>query len=142
MPNAESNQAPCFIDTNIFLYAFIESQSEEKSVVAGKLIQNKAISISTQVINEVCVNLLKKAGFSEENIRLLIDSFYDRYTVVELSKELLLKASELREQHQFSYWDSLIVSSALYSEATILYSEDLHDGLVVENRLRIVNPFK
>ena len=54
----------------------------------------------------------------------------------------MLKASALREQHAFSFWDSLIVASALATNATVLYSEDMQDGLVVEKRLRIVNPFK
>jgi predicted nucleic acid-binding protein len=53
----------------------------------------------------------------------------------------MLSASELRETWQFSFWDSLIVSSALAGGAEILYSEDMSDGLSVENRLRISNPF-
>jgi predicted nucleic acid-binding protein len=48
----------------------------------------------------------------------------------------------LREQYAFSFWDSLIVSSALHAEAAVLYSEDMQDGLVVEKRVRIINPFK
>ena len=98
--------------------------------------------MSTQVINEACVNLIKKAHFSEQQIQQLIESFYAKYIVVELSKPLLLKASALRGQHALSFWDSIIVASALSTKATVLYSEDMQDGLVVENRLRIVNPFK
>jgi predicted nucleic acid-binding protein len=54
----------------------------------------------------------------------------------------LRTASVLREQYAFSFWDSLIVSSALQADAVILYSEDMQDGLVVENRVRIIDPFK
>jgi predicted nucleic acid-binding protein len=72
----------------------------------------------------------------------LIESFYAKYRVVELRTALLLKASALREQYALSFWDSLIVSSALHAEAAVLYSEDMQDGLVVENRVRIINPFK
>ncbi len=72
----------------------------------------------------------------------LIESFYAKYLVMELSKPLLLKASALREQYAFSFWDSLIVSSALSADASALYSEDMQDGLVIEDRLRIINPFK
>ena len=59
-----------------------------------------------------------------------------------MSKALLLKASALREQYTFSFWDSTIVSSALHAGASVLYSEDMQDGLVVENRMRIINPFE
>jgi predicted nucleic acid-binding protein len=72
----------------------------------------------------------------------VIESFYAKYLVVELNKPLLLKASALRAQCAFSCWDSTIVASALYSDAAVLYSEDMQDGLVVENRVRIINPFK
>lgn len=43
--------------------------------------------------------------------------------------------------YRFSYWDSLIVSSALTEGATLIYSEDMQNGLKVENQLRIINPF-
>lgn len=59
-----------------------------------------------------------------------------------VDKTTLLKASVLRERLQLSFWDSLIVSSALLGSAEILYTEDMADGLLVENRLRITNPFK
>jgi predicted nucleic acid-binding protein len=90
----------------------------------------------------VCINLIKKAQFSEQPVQQLIESFYAKYIVVELSKPLLLKASALREQYVFSFWDSLIVSSALSADALALYSEDMQDGLVVEDRLRDHQPLQ
>jgi predicted nucleic acid-binding protein len=123
------------------LYAFIASQDLSKSEIAKDLIQQGAIVISPQVINEVCVNLLKKAQVGESNTRLLINSFYSKYRVEAIDRDLLLNSSELREKWQFSFWDSLIVSSAPRSGAEVLYTEDMSDGLVVENRLTITNPF-
>ena len=133
----------CFIDSNIWLYAFIETQDTDKSGVAKSVIQNRniAITVSTQIINEVCVNLIRKAHFSEKKIRELVESFYNKYNVLEISKENLLKASEIREHHNFSFWDSLILASALYASAEIFYSEDMQDGFVIE-KMRIVNPLK
>lgn len=56
----------CFVDSNIWLYAFISNPEEEQKLeTAKKIIQTKNIAISTQVINEVSVNLIKKAKFSE-----------------------------------------------------------------------------
>ena len=89
----------------------------------------------------MCVNLVKKAGFDEVAIQSLIGSFYSRYEVAESSQELLIRASHLRSKHHFSFWDSLIVTSALAAGATILYSEDMSNGLDVDGQLRIVNPF-
>ena len=132
----------CFIDTNVWLYAFMASADPRKRQLAHALIRReRQIVVSTQVVNEVAVNLLKKAAFGEEQLRALIRSFYRRYQVVAFDAGMLGHASELRERQQLSFWDSLIVASALASGAQTLYSEDMQDGLIVEGRLTIVNPF-
>ncbi len=131
----------CFIDTNIWLYAFISSDDHRKTKTAKHLVEGRAIVTSSQVINELCVNLLKKANLREDEISGIIASFYNRYDVVEFSRDLLLQASNLRCDYNFSYWDSLIVSCALHAGARLLYSEDMHNGLVVDKSLEIINPF-
>jgi predicted nucleic acid-binding protein len=138
----DTEPASCFVDTNIWLYAFVAGDDRRKSARAKSLLEaSRAVIVSPQVINEVCVNLIKKAQFSEPQVQQLIESFYAKYVVVEVSKALLLKASALREQYAFSFWDSTIVASALQAGASVLYSEDMQAGLVVENRVRIINPF-
>ena len=136
------NPTRYFIDTNIWLYAFIESKEKEKTVKAKQVIDSREIVISTQVINELSVNLLRKADFAEEQLRELITDLYDTYLIVELDRTVQLTASTLRERYQFSFWDSSVVASALLSGAQVLYSEDMHDGLVVEGKLTIRNPMK
>lgn len=130
-----------FLDTNVWLYALIRSGEPLKTEIARQLIQSETIVTSSQVINEICVNLLKKTDLREDNISRIITSFYNRYHVVEFSADILLGASALRSKYNFSFWDSLIVSSALHSKAELLYTEDMHNGLLVENTLRIVSPF-
>lgn len=143
MTEADKKDKICFVDSNIWLYAFIDTQNADKLSIAKSVIKNKDISItvSIQIINEVCVNLIKKANFSEEKIRELIESFYNKYDVIGIEREIILKSSEIRAQHNFSFWDSLIFASALYVGAEILYSEDMHGGFVID-KTRIVNPFK
>ncbi len=131
----------CFVDTNIWLYAFIESEDSHKQVRAKTIVQDNEVILSTQVINEVCVNLLKKTPLAEPDIQALIVSFYSHYTVVEFDQDTLTKASILREQYPFSYWDSLIVASALAARCSLLYTEDMQHGLQVENKLILQNPF-
>jgi predicted nucleic acid-binding protein len=138
----DTEPSGCFVDTNIWLYAFVEGDDPRKSTRAKTLLEaSRVVIVSPQVINEVCVNLIKKAQFSEPQVQQLIESFYAKYIVVEVSKALLLKASALREQYAFSFWDSTIVSSAVHAGASVLYSEDMQAGLVVENRVQISNPF-
>jgi predicted nucleic acid-binding protein len=132
-----------FIDTNIWLYAFITSQDPHKTQRAQNLIQvSSAIVISIQVINEVCVNLIKRENFTEKQIRNIISDFYNTYAVIELDQTILLMASALRDQYSLSYWDGLIVACAFISGASTLYSEDMQDGLTVNRQLKIINPLK
>jgi len=100
------------------------------------------IFTNPQVINEVCINLIRKEKFSETDIRDVIDDFYTLHQVITVTQAQQVQASHLRERYQFSFWDSLLIASALASGTQIYYSEDMHDGLQVNSQLTIVNPFK
>ena len=131
----------CFIDTNLWLYALIESDDQNKSALARTLVKENEPIISSQVINEVCVNLLRKANFNEAQISQLVESFYEKYTVIETNKPVLLAASHLRQKYSLSFWDSIIVASAMNAGSFILYSEDMQHGMIIEGQLQVINPF-
>ncbi len=130
-----------FIDTNIWLYAFIDDDARKKDI-SQAIIQSLRPVVSVQVINEICVNLIKRAKFPEAQIVELIETFYQKYEVVEVEKELLLSASRLRQDYTLSYWDSLVAAAALSGGTTTLYSEDMQHDLLIAGRVRITNPFK
>jgi len=132
----------CFVDTNVWLYSFIKSQHEEKSTLSKAIIKKNEIVVSTQIINEMCVNLIKKAKFSEDKIEALIKSLYVKYPVLELTQEILLQASQIRNDFQFSFWDSLVAASALDCEAEYLISEDMQNDFNLWDKIKIINPFK
>jgi predicted nucleic acid-binding protein len=131
-----------FIDTNIWLYALLDTGEDEKSRAAQTLIRSSQAIVSPQVISEVCANLVKKAKMPESEIRKFVEGIYAKHRVVELEMRVFLFASELREEYSLSFWDSLILSAAFLSGAEIVYSEDMQDGLVVRENLQIKNPFK
>ncbi|BAS55771.1 hypothetical protein NIES2135_49370 [Leptolyngbya boryana NIES-2135] len=139
--SGSQNSPTCFVDSNIWLYALIQNQDVKKHEIANQLVQSGAIVISTQVINEVCINLIRKAAFSEQQIYEVVNAFYQMYTVIEPGIEILLNASNLRNNYRLSFWDSLVVASALHAEVGILISEDMQSGLVIEEKLEIMNPF-
>lgn len=58
-----------------------------------------------------------------------------------LDTNVLVYAYDTSKEFKFSYWDSLIIASALMTHCDALYTEDLQDGLVINNRMRIINPF-
>jgi len=129
-----------FIDTNIWLYALLDTGEIEKSARAKELLAQTEPILSLQVINEICVNLIKKAGFTEEQISQLIEAIYEKYPVVEMDENILLTASQLRQEYAFSFWDSMVVACALAANAEILYSEDMQNGLTIRENLKIKNP--
>ncbi|MDZ8138805.1 MAG: PIN domain-containing protein [Nostoc sp. DedQUE04] len=137
-----------FIDTNVWLYRLFDDKKMEvtertrKRNIAIAITEAEGIIISTQVVNEVAANLLKKAAFNEGQIKAVIQSLYSRCTVVEFNLTIFEYASDIRSRYNFYFWDSLIISCALSARANILYSEDMQDGLVVAGQLEIVNPFK
>ncbi len=131
-----------FIDSNIFLYAFNKDE-EFKYDISLKIILDKEnnLSISTQVINEVSNNLKRKLKYTNSEIKKFIISSYQIYNIVNFSKDILLYACDIRDRYKISYYDSLIVASALSSKCTILYSEDMQHQLKIDN-LVIFNPFE
>ena len=94
-----------FLDSNIWIYALNQSQDIRKHQIANHLAIQTGLYLSTQVINEVCVNLIKKGKFPENQIQNLIQGFYQIHHIVELDLNILLKASVLRTKYLFSFWD-------------------------------------
>jgi predicted nucleic acid-binding protein len=133
-----------FLDTNVIVYAHDRSSGKKNTIameIMEYLWERKKGVISVQVMQEfyVCVTTkilkplpLKVAGNILEyllNWDLIINDEY-----------ITIKAIDLQEKYRFSFWDSLIVQSAIQSQAYTLFSEDLSDGQIIEN-VKIVNPF-
>jgi predicted nucleic acid-binding protein len=135
----------CFVDSNIWLYRFIFNPSDlsaiQKQQIATNVTSQENLLVSTQVINEVCANLIRKAGFDNSQIQNLIEDFSEGCEILPVSLETLQYAVKLRDRYLLSFWDSLIVASSVLGQASILYSEDMQNGLIIENSLQIVNPF-
>jgi predicted nucleic acid-binding protein len=132
-----------FVDSNIWLYSYIQTQDSEKYGKANLLIKSlkDKLFISSQLLNEIAVNLIRKAKFKETELRQLLASKLNSYQVLNFEPEYLLLASTLREKYMLSYWDSIHIACSLSNSIEVFYSEDLQHGLIVENSLKIINPF-
>ena len=96
--------------------------------------------INSQVVRELCRNLLKKSALTEVALQRLVRDWYPSCELHPSNEAQHLLASRLRETASFSFWDSLIVAAALDAGCSTLYSEDMQHGQVVDGRLTIVNP--
>ena len=131
-----------FLDTNILIYLYSQDEPA-KQAIAADLISNleNIFVISTQVIGEFVNTLFSKFGCDIPSIRVAIDDFRGQFELVPIQFSTIDKAMFLIEKYRFSYWDSMIVASALENGCTVLYSEDLQHLQKIEEKLTIVNPF-
>jgi predicted nucleic acid-binding protein len=132
-----------FVDTNVFIYAFEQGESEKKTK-ALHLFKNTKIHIITsiQVLNEFISATVKKGLLSKDKAietALLIENEFD---IIPLDHEVFLKAMEVYKGDKIhaSLWDSLIIASALVDKCNVLYTEDMQDNFSIE-KLIIRNPF-
>jgi len=127
-----------FADSNVLIYA-VDVDSPKKQIAIPLLLTGPIIS--TQVVNE-CSNVLrKKFQLDYTRIAEIIDNYLKTVTVVPVTMQTINIAWKMGEKYAYSYYDSLVIASALENDCTIFYSEDLQHGQVIENRLRIENPF-
>jgi predicted nucleic acid-binding protein len=133
----------CFIDTNIFVYAAMQTAIENpKREVALDLILNEPnIIISTQVINEF-YSVLLKHKIPDKDIVIYIKEIIRGTKVYSQHLSTLKLAWIVKSKYEFSLWDSLIIASALQQQCNILYTEDLQHLQIIEKQLTIINPFK
>ena len=129
-----------FIDSNVWLYAFMD-ESSPKHAPAKALIEQDRVVLSTQVVNEVCNNLIRKAGYTEPEIQQTIQNWAAVYQILDVTLPMIRQASVLRIAYRLSYWDSLILATAQDAGCSVVYSEDMQDGLRI-GALTLRNPFK
>jgi len=132
-----------FIDTNIFVYSAVEDTINlDKRNKAIELIQREEyeIIVSTQVINEFYAILIRN-GISDTDIQERIFEIVENAVLTNVTFKTIQYAWGIREQYKYSYWDSLIVASALENNCSILYTEDFQNGQIIEKKLKIINPF-
>lgn len=132
-----------FIDTNILVYAY-DIQAGKKHVKAIQLIEaiwtEKQIpSISTQVLNELACNLLRKMQPISLVKQIIADC--SLWNVILHQEQDTLLALELKERWQLSFWDSMILVAAKKSGAVVLWSEDFSHNQMYDE-LKVVNPFR
>ena len=129
-----------FIDTNVLIYGYSEDEPDKRQR-AIDCVRSGEAWISTQVLNETINVLKRKFSLSYSQIRDAVQELSEGFPIVLVSVNTIEMALNLAERYQYSYFDSLILASALEAGCQILYSEDLHDGQRIENQLTIINPF-
>jgi len=126
-----------FADTNVVLYLLDDGAKAERA----EEILGQGPRVSVQVLNEALVNCRRKAGLSWEDTGAFLESIKSLCPVEDLTVQTHQVGRALAEKYQLSVYDAMIVSAALIAGCTTLWTEDMHDGLLIEDQLRVVNPF-
>ncbi|GHH15405.1 ribonuclease VapC [Sphingomonas glacialis] len=127
-----------FFDSNVPLY--LAAGTSPKADRAESLLSKGGV-ISVQVLNEIANVGLRKFGMSMAQLDLFLAGIRGAMRTIPVSIEIHELALEVRERHRFAFYDCAIVAAALLADCDTLWSEDMHDGLVIERRLTIRNPF-
>jgi predicted nucleic acid-binding protein len=127
-----------FLDSNVLVYAFT---ADPRAVTARSLLGRGAV-ISVQGLNEFANVARRKLGRTWAEVHDALDSIRDVCrTVVPLDIETHADALRIAERYGYGIFDALTISAAVRADCKVLWSEDMHDGQVIDKRLRIGNPF-
>lgn len=133
------------LDTNVMVYLF-DKPHIEKNDIARKLFSSYLIEdnffLSTQVLGEMINVLLRKykSNFPVDDIETFIRVLPER-KILTVEPLCYAKALEIHKRYGFSFWDSLIISTAINNNCTLIYSEDMQHHQMIDN-VTIINPFK
>ena len=126
-----------FFDTNILVYA---QQNGAKADRARALLAGGG-KLSVQVLNELANVARRKIRLSWHDTRAFLSTIRGLLLVNPITTEIHDNGLALAERYGLSIYDAMIVASALHAECGVLWSEDMQDGMTIEKRLRVVNPF-
>lgn len=129
-----------FFDTNIVISLYSEDEPE-KQLRSQALFDSHDGMISMQVLNEFSNTLRRKFKFDYDAIDSAIKELSASFTIVPQNMGTIFSAFSIGKRYGYSYYDSLIIATARENGCTVLYSEDLQHGQVIEDTLKITNPF-
>lgn len=127
-----------FLDTNVLIYAFTDDRRSHK---AQELLA-KGCTIGVQVLNEFINVAHRKLRMNWDEIGEALASIRIVCgTIVPMDIDVHHDALLIAERYGLQIFDALMIASAQRSGCDVLWSEDMQDGMIVDSRLRIINPF-
>ena len=130
-----------FIDTNVLLYLVDPSEPGKRQAAREIMTEYGAnFAISVQVLQEFYSISTRKLTLPPSEARALV-KVWSGGRVLQPGPELVLEAIDTSERYRISFWDSLIVESAVATGCNLLLTEDLNHGQVIRG-VRVHNPFR
>jgi predicted nucleic acid-binding protein len=128
-----------FLDTNVLIYLL--SGDAAKAERAEVLLREDAV-VSVQVLNELANVLRRKLNFPWDKMSAFLEDILALAQIVPLDVEVHREGLRIGRRYGLSVYDAMIVAAARAAACETLWSEDMHDGLVVDEKMVVRNPFK
>ena len=130
-----------FLDSNIFIYIYSNTEPIKSNICQNAIKENDCCT-STQALNELSNVCIKKWNIDRSIIENAINEICSVCKINLINEDTVKKALYINEKYKYSYYDCLMLASALENDCQKIFTEDMHDGQVIENKLTIVNIFK
>lgn len=128
-----------FVDTNVLLY--LVSNDTRRINVTERLLGHSP-HISVQVLNEMAAVLTRKVGLSIRESYEITKTISAHCTVVDVTQDDHELACSIVSRYEYSFYDALMIATALRCDARRLYTEDMQHGQIILRTLRIIDPFR
>ena len=130
-----------FLDTNVIIYLYSEDEAGKRNV-AYELVNNTTCVTSTQVMSEASNVWLRKYNLGNDEVSKYLDEIEAVCNEITLiRRKTINQALDMKGRYGYSFYDCLMLASALEANCKIIVTEDMKDGQLVSGALRIVNPF-
>jgi predicted nucleic acid-binding protein len=127
-----------FLDSNVLIYAY----SDDKRAEQSRDLLDREYTLGVQTLNEFAYVARRKLGMSWEAIEEASFNLSESAElVVPTWRQDHTLSLNLARRYQLAVFDALMLAIALRAQCTTFYSEDMHHGLVIEDRMTILNPF-
>jgi len=117
-----------FVDTNIFIYASLEEKQQgdkrDKSIALLQSLSDKVVYINTQVLHEI-YSVMLRHGIDEKEIQDKLSVIIRETKLSVIRLKTVKRCWDMRQKYKYSYWDCLILASALENDCAVVYSEDM-----------------
>ena len=132
-----------FIDTNILIYAYVNT-NEFKHLKSREILYKENFDedmiLSTQILSEFS-SVLIKHKITIDKIESFFYEIINSILAVNISTITIESAYNIKKRYKFSWWDSVIVATALEYDCNLIITEDLQHNQLIEGQLRVINPF-
>jgi len=130
-----------FLDTNILVYLYSKTEKDKMEKAQSMLDKHDCV-VNVHVMSETSNVLMKKYNKSAaktkellNNIELICDE------VLSVQRKTINKAIDIKERYGFSFYDCLMLASAIEGGCQFIFTEDMNDGQIIDGTLKIINPF-